>query len=99
MRFSNIVILREAKPTEGSLSRGGSLVGLRKSLGARAIPRSPSLRSGSLRMTLIVLAACSKTAPQQAPTVPVRVAMATQIAAPLTLSANGVVEPMQTVAV
>jgi membrane fusion protein, multidrug efflux system len=43
--------------------------------------------------------ACSKPAPPQAPVIPVRVASATQIAAPHTITANGVVEPTQTVAV
>jgi multidrug efflux system membrane fusion protein len=46
-----------------------------------------------------IFVACSKPAPQQTPIVPVRVASATQISAPLTIVANGVVEPMQTVAV
>jgi membrane fusion protein, multidrug efflux system len=47
----------------------------------------------------IAIVSCSKPAPQAAPAVPVRVAEATQIAAPLTIAANGVVEPMQTVSV
>ena len=44
-------------------------------------------------------AGCSKPPAQQAPPVPVQVASATKIAAPLTLTANGVVEPLQTVAI
>src|SRR5262245_15185547 len=53
---------------------------------------------GTLGMTIAVIS-CSKPAPPAAPAVPVRVAQATQIAAPLTIAANGVVEPMQTVSV
>lgn len=53
----------------------------------------------SIRMTLVVLAACSTPAPQKVPPVPVQVAPVTTISAPLTIGANGVVEPMQTVAV
>src|SRR4051794_3319874 len=60
-----------------------------------ALPRARSL--ASLVMTAVV--ACSKQAPQQVPVVPVRVAAAQQIAAPLTIAANGVVEPLQTVSV
>jgi len=44
-------------------------------------------------------AACTKPPAATNPTVPVQVAAVTQIAAPLTVSANGVVEPLQTVAV
>lgn len=47
----------------------------------------------------MVVAACSKPPEQRTPPVPVQVAPVTQIAAPLTISANGVVEPLQTVAV
>src|SRR5690348_5501312 len=49
--------------------------------------------------TTIVVAACSKPPEQRTPPVPVQVAPVTHIAAPLTISANGVVEPLQTVAV
>ena len=56
-----------------------------------------------VRATLVLLvaafAACSKPPVQAAPPVPVQVALSTRIAAPLTLDANGVVEPMQTVSV
>jgi multidrug efflux system membrane fusion protein len=48
---------------------------------------------------LCALAACSKPAPQRAPRVPVVVAAARRTAVPDVISANGVVEPMQTVAV
>ena len=43
--------------------------------------------------------ACSKPTPHQAPEVPVRIASVTKISAPITIVANGVVEPVQTVAV
>jgi membrane fusion protein, multidrug efflux system len=48
---------------------------------------------------MAVAAACSKPPAQQAPPVPVQVASVSKISAPLTLEANGVVEPMQTVSV
>lgn len=44
-------------------------------------------------------AACSSSPEQRTPPVPVQVASVTQIAAPLTIAANGVVEPLQTVAI
>jgi multidrug efflux system membrane fusion protein len=44
-------------------------------------------------------AACAKPPEQKTPPVPVQVAPVTQIAAPLTIAANGVVEPLQTVAI
>ena len=47
----------------------------------------------------LVSAACSKATPHQEPPVPVQVAAATRIAAPVTIESNGVVEPMQTVAI
>jgi multidrug efflux system membrane fusion protein len=47
----------------------------------------------------VVLAACAAPPPTKAPPVPVQVAAATTIAAPLSIGANGVVEPLQTVAV
>lgn len=47
----------------------------------------------------LVGAACAKPPEQGAPPVPVQVAPVTQIAAPLTIAANGVVEPLQTVAI
>ena len=48
---------------------------------------------------LLFGAACKDAPPPRTPPVPVEVAQATQISAPLTVSANGVVEPLQTVAV
>src|SRR5215510_11335251 len=63
------------------------------------LPRGRKSRClAALGMTIAIIS-CSKPAPQAAPAVPVRVAQATQIAAPLTIAANGVVEPMQTVSV
>jgi multidrug efflux system membrane fusion protein len=58
-------------------------------------------RSASLRacIAVVVAAACSKPPAQAAPPVPVQVASVSKISAPLTLEANGVVEPMQTVSV
>jgi len=50
-------------------------------------------------VVVLAAAACSKPPEQRTPPVPVQVAPVTQIAAPLTISANGVVEPLQTVAV
>ncbi|HEX4685085.1 MAG TPA: efflux RND transporter periplasmic adaptor subunit, partial [Gemmatimonadaceae bacterium] len=54
-----------------------------------------------LRMTACValVAACSKQEAPKTPPVPVETANASTIAAPLTIEANGVVEPLQTVAV
>src|SRR5262249_32783942 len=49
--------------------------------------------------SLIAFAACSKPPAPQPPVVPVKVAPATKISAPLTVEANGVVEPLQTVTV
>ncbi|MGA9838169.1 MAG: efflux RND transporter periplasmic adaptor subunit [Gemmatimonadaceae bacterium] len=46
-----------------------------------------------------MLAACGKPPAQQRAAVPVRVSMVTRIAAPYTVAANGVVEPLQTVSV
>jgi multidrug efflux system membrane fusion protein len=49
---------------------------------------------------MIVLGvACAKPPAQQAPPVPVQVEPVTRISAPLTIESNGVVEPLQTVAV
>ncbi|MDB4876636.1 MAG: hypothetical protein JWM41_3082 [Gemmatimonadetes bacterium] len=48
---------------------------------------------------LAAAAACSKPPAQQTPVVPVQMASVTKIAAPLTIQANGSVEPLQTVAV
>jgi len=48
---------------------------------------------------IVAAASCSKPPAQAAPPVPVQVASVSKISAPLTLEANGVVEPMQTVSV
>jgi len=59
-------------------------------------------RWSSLRgvcLAVAVVAACSKPPAQAAPPVPVQLAAVSKISAPLTLEANGVVEPMQTVSV
>ncbi|HEY9227088.1 MAG TPA: efflux RND transporter periplasmic adaptor subunit [Gemmatimonadaceae bacterium] len=65
--------------------------------------RRPYLASGIWHLPTLgltaVLFACSKPTSQAPPPVPVKVAAATSIAAPLTLTANGVVEPMQTVSI
>jgi membrane fusion protein, multidrug efflux system len=54
---------------------------------------------GAAVALIAAFAACSKPPAQAAPTIPVQVAQASRISAPLTLDANGVVEPMQTVSV
>ena len=53
----------------------------------------------SALLLAFVAAACSKPEEQRTPPVPVQVAPVTRIAAPLTITANGVVEPLQTVAI
>lgn len=61
-----------------------------------------SNRTSFLAVTTLAcagLAACSKPPEQKAPPVPVQVVSVSQIAAPLTISANGVVEPAQTVSI
>jgi multidrug efflux system membrane fusion protein len=50
-------------------------------------------------LTLTLLAACGKKAPERTPTIPVSTAPAVRIDAPALLAANGVVEPVQTVSV
>ncbi len=54
---------------------------------------------GACVALIVAFAACSKPPAQAAPVIPVQVAQASRISAPLTLDANGVVEPMQTVSV
>ncbi len=61
----------------------------------RSVPR----RWAHLVLPLLALAACGKPPEQRALTVPVRTAPVTRIAAPYTVSANGVVEPLQTVTI
>ena len=59
-------------------------------------------RSRAVLARLLCAVAASRVhapAPQKAPPVPVQVAPVTTISAPLTIGANGVVEPLQTVAV
>src|SRR6185503_10112316 len=95
MMMKKCVIPREAEPTEGI----AILTAAKPDCGT-ASPGQRSLRSlRSLGMTLVLVAACSKPATPPPPAVPVKIATATQIAAPLTLGANGVVEPMQTVSI
>jgi membrane fusion protein, multidrug efflux system len=50
-------------------------------------------------VTAATIAACSKPPAQRDPVVPVQVAAVSKIAAPLTLQANGAVEPLQTVSI
>jgi len=47
----------------------------------------------------VVIAACSKPPAQQSPPVPVQTAAVSRVSAPLTIEANGVVEPLQTVSI
>jgi multidrug efflux system membrane fusion protein len=49
--------------------------------------------------SVAIAAGCGKPPAKRTPSIPVTVAVATQIAAPHTLEANGVVEPLRTVAV
>ena len=70
----------------------------------RDINAGPPLALARIRMTAVIVAAlaigaCKDAPPPKTPPVPVEVAQATQISAPLTVSANGVVEPLQTVAI
>jgi multidrug efflux system membrane fusion protein len=48
---------------------------------------------------VVIAAACAKPPAERAPSIPVQVAAVSRISAPLTIGANGVVEPMQTVAI
>ena len=54
---------------------------------------------GALLATLFVVAACSKADPASRPTVPVSVTTVKRTMVPYIITANGVAEPMQTVAV
>ena len=54
---------------------------------------------GACLAVAILGAACAKAPAHEEPPVPVQVAAATRISAPVTLESNGVVEPMQTVAI
>ena len=53
----------------------------------------------ALFVTLVFCAGCGGKAAAHQPTVPVRVGIAERMSAPVTVTANGVVEPLQTVAV
>ncbi|MGH7670115.1 MAG: efflux RND transporter periplasmic adaptor subunit [Gemmatimonadaceae bacterium] len=57
------------------------------------------MRSGALVLALAVAAGCSKPPAEHDPSVPVRVATVRTMAAPYTITGNGVVEPLQTVSV
>ncbi len=59
----------------------------------------PSARCASAALILAAVAACAKKPVRRAATTPVRVATAKLIAAPISVSGNGVVEPLQTVQV
>ena len=48
---------------------------------------------------MLLAPACTKAPPVKTPPVPVELARVTTISAPLTIDANGVVEPLQTVSV
>ena len=62
--------------------------------------RTPPLDLAVLAvLAALVAPACAKPAVERVPNVPVQTARVTQIAAPLTIQANGSVEPLQTVAV
>src|SRR3954471_8721702 len=50
-----------------------------------------------LALVVVIATACSKAPEQKVPPVPVELAAVSKISAPLTLDANGVVEPAQTV--
>lgn len=56
-------------------------------------------RLGSCFIAALLGAACGKAPAHQEPAVPVQIAAATKISAPVTIESNGVVEPMQTVAI
>src|SRR5687768_10180751 len=60
-------------------------------------PRKMSLPAAVF--ALVVIAACSKSAPPRRPTVPVSVTTVKRASIPYVVTANGVAEPMQTVAV
>lgn len=54
---------------------------------------------GSCFIAALLAGACGKAPAHQEPAVPVQIAAATKISAPVTIESNGVVEPMQTVAI
>jgi multidrug efflux system membrane fusion protein len=55
--------------------------------------------AGTVALGLCAIAACSKKDPPRQPTVPVSVTTVTRTSVPFVVTANGVAEPMQTVAV
>jgi multidrug efflux system membrane fusion protein len=74
----------------------------RKDAGEVCIARLSSLVARPLSLVALLsslVAGCSKPPAQQVPPVPVQTVPASKIAAPLTVEANGVVEPAQTVMV
>jgi multidrug efflux system membrane fusion protein len=88
LEFHNDVILRRER-AEGPLTNAARSA-------ERGVVRSPRF----LTMTLLfALFACAKQEAPKTPPVPVQITVAEKISAPLTVEANGVVEPLQTVAV
>lgn len=66
----------------------------------RILVRMPSpWTSGALALAVVAMAGCSKPPEQKVPPVPVELAAVSKITAPLTIDANGVVEPAQTVTI
>jgi multidrug efflux system membrane fusion protein len=61
--------------------------------------RAAACRTAFATAILLAASACKDAPAPKTPPVPVEVAAVTKIAAPLTVTANGVVEPLQTVAV
>ena len=57
------------------------------------------VKQGSIALSGFLFAACGSPPPAKQPPVPVQVASAVQMSAPVVVSGNGMVEPMQTVAV
>src|SRR5258705_12212669 len=58
-----------------------------------------NLSSFSVNVALFAIAACSKKDPPRQPTVPVSVTTVKRATIPYVVTANGIAEPMQTVAV
>jgi len=57
------------------------------------------MRTRAGLLAIIIVPACSKPPAQQAPPVPVQIAAVSRVSAPLTIEANGVVEPLHTVSI
>src|SRR2546430_2673463 len=66
---------------------------------ARNEPKFPGVGLGMTVSAFVLVSACAKAPVTKPPPVPVQVAAVTTIVAPLTIDANGVVEPLQTVAI